>query len=518
MKKSLLSMSLPTIPLPAIPAAVTSFFCGALMVLAFAPFNAWFLILLLPAYLSWAWLKDSPREAFKRGWWFGVGFFAFGLYWVYYSLHVFGHAPLLLAIGLTVLLVFYLAIFIAAVGWVQQRWFSTSSALVRLTLVTPSLWILFEWLRGTLLTGLSWLSLGYGLIDSPLAGMATVVGVYGLSFVGLCATGLVVVAITEKNRQRYISIAGLAALIFIAFMVGRVHWSEAVGEKISVALVQGNTDQKTKWHLEQRRSILQSYLDASENYWSQDLIIWPETAMPAYAYQLEDSLFEQLQEKAMRTNTDLLTGVLSYDFESQQVFNSMRLFAANSAAGQAVYHKRHLVPFGEYMPFRTLLLFLKQFIQIPMSDMSPGERQQPLLVVGGYPVAVSICFEDVFGEELIDFLPQANFLVNASNDAWFGDTLAPHQHLEIARMRALETGRYMLRATSTGITAIIDDKGRIVSRAPQFEQAVLTGQIPPLAGATPYVRWGNGAILGLALLLLIIVLIRGSLGFFRRPF
>ena len=385
--------------------------------------------------------------------------------------------------------------------------------MVRLTLVTPSLWILFEWLRGTFLTGFSWLSLGYGLIDSPLAGMASVVGVYGLSFVGLCVTGLVVAAVTEKDRNRYIAVAGLVCIIFIVCVVARIQWSEKIGDTISVALVQGNTDQKTKWHLQQRRSILQSYLDATENYWSKDLIIWPETALPAYAYELEDTLFEQLQANALRTQTDLLTGVLSYDAESQQVFNSMRLFGSNSVDGKSAYHKRHLVPFGEYMPFRSLLLFLKQFIQIPMSDMSSGERQQPLLVAGGYPMAVSICFEDAFGEEVIDFLPQANYLVNTSNDAWFGETLAPHQHLEIARMRALETSRYMLRVTSTGITAIIDEKGRIVSRAPQFEQAVLTGEIPPLAGVTPYVRWGNATILSLALLLLLV-----TRNLFRRFF
>jgi apolipoprotein N-acyltransferase len=271
----------------------------------------------------------------------------------------------------------------------------------------------------------------------------------------------------------------------------QVHWTQPAGRHLNVSLVQGNVEQGSKWMPGETARIIQTYLDYSLERLDRDLILWPETAVPAYAHQLEKGLLNPLEQRLSSEGVDLLLGA-PLAGEGGTYYNAMLTFGEH---GRASYAKRHLVPFGEYLPFSTLLRPFFGWLRIPFSDFSRGQGSPPLLNLAGFPAAISICYEDAFGDETIQALPEARFLVNASNDAWFGDSVAPHQHLQMARMRSLETGRWMLRVTNTGITAIINQRGEVVSRMPQFEEGALDGEIEMRHGATPYVRLGDWPVL-----------------------
>jgi len=276
-------------------------------------------------------------------------------------------------------------------------------------------------------------------------------------------------------------------------------WTAASGEQIRVSLVQGNIAQQDKWKRHLFATNLRLYRDLTEQVPDSALVVWPETAIAAFDDEIEDSVLQPLHALMAGQDRDLITGIVSRE-EDGRYYNAMITLGAS---GRYHYHKRHLVPFGEYLPFKPLLDPVLGFLEIPMSDFSPGNGSKPLVPLAGTVAGVNICYEDAFASEVLRALPQAGFLINASNDAWFGDSLAPHQHLQIARMRALEAGRYLLRATNTGISAIIDPRGELRGTAPQFEQAVLTDLIQPMQGMTPYTRWGDWPLLVMSLLVLL---------------
>ena len=266
-----------------------------------------------------------------------------------------------------------------------------------------------------------------------------------------------------------------------------VDWTQPSGEAINTTIVQGNVPQDVKWSPEQLVSTLALYQKLTEQHWNSQLVVWPENAVPAFYHQLKDFFIDPLIKEAKQHNTDILLGLPFEDENGQDYYNSMMV--AGEDAG--FYHKRHLVPFGDYVPF-AWLRGLIAFFDLPMSGFVPGPEQQSLLKASGQQVGISICYEDVFSLEVLDALPEASILVNATNNAWYGDSFAPHQHLQISRSRALETERPLVRATTNGISAFVDYKGRIQSQTPQFEQATLTTNIQPRQGATPYVtakRW-----------------------------
>jgi apolipoprotein N-acyltransferase len=465
---------------------------GALLPLAFAPFQIFPLAIISPAILFRLWQGVSARRAFARGWLFGLGLFGVGISWVQVSIHQFGLPVLAFSVSATVLFVVILSLYPAAVGYLANRFFPGGERL-RFLLALPALWTGIEWFRGWFLTGIPWLNLGYSQIDAPLAGLAPVLGVYGVSLAVAWSAGVLGYVFTI--RRMYL-IACLLPLWGGAWLLGQVPWTEPVaGEPLEVALIQGNVQQAIKWEPSQRQAMLEHYLSLTTPHWGKDLIIWPETAIPEF-YSETSPYVQALKAQAKATGTDVLAGV-PY-LESREVYYN----SVTSLGQGAFYHKRHLVPLGEFMPLEPVMGKLLDFLSIPMSSFTSGSHDQPLLRAAGQAIGVSICYEDVFGEEVIDALPEAGLLVNVSNDAWFGDSLAPHQHLEIARMRALETGRYLLRATNTGISAIIDEQGKVIARSPQFESHALTAKVNAYQGITPYARWGNHAIvLFLAILL-----------------
>lgn len=262
--------------------------------------------------------------------------------------------------------------------------------------------------------------------------------------------------------------------------------------------MQGAISQEIKWNPEQRQKTYEIYSSLSEPFWSADLIIWPETAIPSL-YHLADDFISQITFQKLNTNTMFMSGLAYRDQASHKYFNSILLIEDE----HRFYHKRHLVPFGEYLPFKSVLDGILRFLKIPMSDFSPGNHEQELFKTDKAIFGMSICYEDAYATEIRKALPDANILINVSNDAWFGDSMAPHQHLQIARMRALESGRYLLRSTNTGISAVIDNKGKLVARSPQFEPHALYAKAKLFIGATPYSQYGNKLIIAFCIFILL---------------
>ncbi len=479
---------------------------GALTPLAFAPFDLWPLAILAPALLLHTWRDAAPRRAAWRGFLFGVGLFGLGTSWVYVSMERFGGVAPPLAALLTTLFTLFLALFPAAVGALWARLKGPHPGATALLALFPALWLLAEWIRGMIFTGFPWLLLGYAHSDTPLSGLFPITGVYGISLITAFLAGLLVWALDGRAKRRSLAVLLTTALFLLGAALDRLPWSRPAGEALDVALIQGNVPQDIKWLPEQRAPTLRRYLEMTRNHWGADLVVWPETAVPAFAHQVPDFL-RRLDQEARRHRTALLIGLPVMDPRSRRYYNAMLALGD----GEGEYRKHHLVPFGEYLPLRGLLGGVLDFFDIPLSDFTPGPIDQALVHLAGWPVSVSICYEDAFGEELIRQLPEAAFLVNASNDAWFGDSFAPHQHLQIARARSMETRRWMVRATNTGVTALIDPRGRLHARAPQFQVAATRGEIVPLSGATPYVRLGNAPTVLVALLLLALGLWRGRI-------
>jgi len=462
---------------------VAALAAGALSVAGFAPLAAFPLPFLTLAVLLFLWrLAATPRAAFRIGFAFGAGLFGAGVSWVYVSLHDFGTMPAPLAAIGTLAFCAILALYPAVAGWSLAR--LRLGPLAAALLAFPALWTLFEWLRGWIFTGVPWLAVGYSQVDSPLAGLAPIGGVYGVSFaVALCA-GLLGVVISGSGKAR---IAGGVALVF-AFGLGQllkqIAWTSPQGAPFQVALLQGNIPQDLKFRADRYAATLATYKRLIEASRAQ-LIVLPETAIPRFLDAVDPFYLQDIERAAAARRADLLIGVPIRDPDGRY-FNSLVSVGVSPAQR---YDKSHLVPFGEFVPWG--LSWMVRTLAVPLSDFSPGPENPRPLALGGQLVAPNICWEDAFGEEIIRQLPQATLLVNVSNVAWFGDSLAPSQHLQISRMRALETGRTMLRATNTGVTAIIDPRGNVVASLSQFTEGVLSGEVRGYGGASPYVRFGN---------------------------
>lgn len=441
------------------------------------------------------WRDATPRRGFLRGWIFGAGAFGVGVFWVHESFQ-FSNIGLGVAIPLTAAFVAYLALYPALAGYLSRRLGAVSES-VRLLVIYPALWVLAEWLRGWLFTGFTWLQLGYSQIDSPLGGFLPLTGVYGVSWLVAFLGALVLHGLGEGKRVRAVAAVVVAAVVVAGGVLRGVSWTEDAGAPFKVALVQGNIPQDQKWLRSMRQPTLDRYLELTRRHWDADLVVWPESAVPGLYHQMR-SFIDAVDAEARRKQTAVLLGVPAVDPAAGRFTNSVVLVGS----GSGIYHKRHLVPFGEYLPLDPLLRPITEAFGIPVSSFSPGPDKQHLLSAAGYPLALSICYEVAFGSEIIRDLPQARYLVTVSNDAWFGTSIGPHQHMEIARVRALETGRFMLRATNTGITAIIGPGGRTVARLAQFEAGVLEGEITPRSGATPYVTLGDYPYIAALFLLL----------------
>jgi len=475
---------------------VIALLAGAATVLAFAPVGFYPLALASFAVLIHLWMRAAPRACFWSGFAFGLGLFGGGVSWVYVSLSQFGGMPAPLAGLATFLFCALIALFPAAAGWLQARVPAADGA--RACLVIPAAWTLFEWLRSWILTGFPWLSAGYAATGWPPEGYAPLLGVYGVSFITLGAAGMLWGLVTKKKIRLLVL---LVAVVGIGQGLRAVDWTAPVGDPVRAALLQGNIEQEMKFRPERYARILETYARLAEET-SARLIILPETAVPRFYDGVEPAYLARFDAAAKRNGGDLLLGV-PYREAQDGYYNSVVTLGTSP---RQVYHKVHLVPFGEFVPpgFGWVL----HVLHIPLSDFSRGSPAQAPLAVAGQRVAVNICYEDAFGDEIARSLPEASLLVNVSNVAWFGDSLAPSQHLQIARLRAIETGRMHLTATNSGITAAIGRDGRVLAQLPQFAAGRLEITAQGYAGATPYVRlrdWPTlvGALLVLAIASLI---------------
>ena len=477
-----------------------AFVLGCAMTITFAP-AGWSLLaplLMLPVLLVT--LTRSPKDAAAHLFWFGFGFFLVGTYWIYISVYVFGNAALLIAMLLMIGLSLIMASFLALSGWLMSR--LTQSEPWLMLLVAPSAWVLIEWLRGWVLTGFPWLALGYGQIDSPLAGWAPVLGVYGVSFMMMLSTAALLATIMVAGRARLY----VMPIIILPWLVGgilkTVEWTEPDGAAIRTTIVQGGIPQDRKWLQEQLQTTMDFYRISTLRVPDSEIVIWPEVAIPRLNDQVT-SYLSIVDGDARRNQQSVLLGILERSFERSEdgkIYNSVLMLGGEA---RQVYRKRHLVPFGEYFPVPAFVRTWMKMQDLPHSDLAAGTDPQPLIVAAnGTKLAIAICYEIAYGAEQRYAFPDAGLFINVSNDAWFGDSIAPHQHLEIARMRALEVGRYLIRATNTGISAFIDHNGELLDAGTQFEPSVMTADVWSRKGATPYASFGNGPVIGFSLLML----------------
>lgn len=449
---------------------------GGFTTLTASPFELWWLGPVAIGLLYVGLHTLSPGQAALKGWLYGVALFASGTSWVYVSIHDYGYTGVPLAVFLTALFVSVLALFFAGTFWLYRRFIGPRWAL----LTFAGAWVLGEVLRTYLFTGFPWLLVGSSYVDSPLASWAPVGGVYLLSLL-VVLTGTLG---AELLRRQWWAALPLAA-IWLAPVVLPSQWTTPVSEPTRVALLQGNLPQLLKWTPEGQRTAANIYSDLTHEVADEaDLILWPETALPMIDSQARPVL-ERVQAN-LPPEAALLTGIVQLD-ENNRYFNSV--IGVGDVEGS--YQKEHLVPFGEYLPLESLLRGTIDFFDLPMSSFSKGASEQVPMQAAGVAIGNAICYEIIYPQLVAQRAADSGVIVTVSNDTWFGASIGPHQHLQMARLRALENGRYVVRATSNGITAIINPRGELVDRAPQFETTYLTGEFYAMEGLTPFTRMGS---------------------------
>jgi apolipoprotein N-acyltransferase len=475
------------------PGNLLALVAGTLTTLSLAPFDIWPLALLSVALLYLGLRETAAKQAAQRGWCYGFGLFASGVSWVYVSIHDFGAASPALAGLLTLGFVAGLALFFALLGWLWVRLLRNRHSALGDALAFAALWLALDALRGWILTGFPWLYIGYSQLDGPLAGLAPLGGVWLLSFaVALSATLLVAISRLLADKARLAAAVVLLLSPWLAGLALKDHaWTTSKGEPLTVAAVQGNVAQSMKWDPKKLEMQLLLYRDMTFGSRPADLIVWPETAVPILKEHAEGYL-TMMAGFAEQRDAALITGV---PVRQPNAAGELRYYngLTSTGDGAGTYLKQKLVPFGEYVPLQDLLRGLIAFFDLPMSDFARGESGQPLLQAKGLQIAPYICYEVVYPEFAAGLAAQSDLLLTVSNDAWFGRSIGPLQHLQMAQMRALEAGRWMIRATK---------------QIPQFEQAVLYGDVTPMQGLTPYLRWRSWPLIAVCMLLLGWALIR----------
>ena len=474
---------------------------GLMSNLAFEPAGVYPVIFVTLAVLFWIWCRADARTCAWSGFAFGLGFFGFGIHWIYNSLYLFGAAAPPLAAFMVLALVSTLSLLIAVGGYLQARIATTPN--LRCLALIPSVWVLVEWLRSWFLSGFAWLYLGYSQTDNWLAGWAPLGGVYAVSLVICVITGAVVLCVLKGVRMKPIVV--VTVLVAIGFWGKSMNWTTASHAPIDVAIIQGDISIWDKWNARKARLNLNYFVEESQKLDESDLVIWPEIAVSQTDKRLEKLRMWRL---LMSYPPQFLIGVIEeYDQESNLHYNSA--YGITDAIEK--YRKHRLVPFGEFTPFRSLLGWLDAFIEIPQSDFGSYSGEQQPLMLAGQPAGVSICYEDSFPQEILRMLPESTYLINLSEDAWFGSRIAPFQRIQMSRMRAMETARPVLRAANKGISASIDHRGNIVDQLAQTEGKVLRTQVTPKSGATPFVRFGTLPLLILCAVLLALSVLHGPL-------
>lgn len=511
------------------PGNLCALMLGGILPLAFAPFEFPIICIIVPALLiplfqDLATQKQS-RQAAIRAWWFGFGHFAISVSWVYVSIHEYGYTPAPIAALLAMLFAAGLALVFSLQFFIYAQ-FRLSRFYI---LSFPALWVLFEWFRSWFLTGFPWLFLGYAHIDSPLMGWGPLVGVYGLSFINLLLGGVLYSIFKQLfskravNKQAFaLTLFLLLSIITISYASYQKEWTQIDPNKsVDLYLVQGNIPQHDKWLPDNQRKILTIYYDLIQQSFdaiekariksqqinqasllspptaqtTHDVIIMlPEAAMPTLHSDLK-AFMDEIDRQAKQNNSNIIVGILfdegARGFDAEDIYNSITAIGL----GNGLYHKQKLVPFGEYVPFEQTIRGLIPFFDIPMSSFTRGHSDQKKLSTERYQLAPFICYEILYPELVYKQGKTADFLVTISNDAWFGNSAGPEQHFQMARMRALELGKYLIRTTNTGTTALINNLGQVVSQLPKSERAILNATAFVTNGQTPYAHYGSRPVL-----------------------
>ncbi|RWU23974.1 apolipoprotein N-acyltransferase [Pseudomonas alkylphenolica] len=485
---------------PGWPGNLLAVAAGALTTLALAPFDIWPLAL-LAAGLFYLGLRDlSPRQALGRGWCFGFGLYAAGTSWIYVSINTYGGATPLLATGLLVAFFAAIAWFFALPAWVWARWLRRNEAPLADALCFAALWVGQEAFRGWFLTGFPWLYSGYSQLDGPLSGLAPVGGMWLISFCLALSAALLCNLPRLRARTSFLAVAIVLLIAPWALGLALKHhaWTEPAGKPLTVAALQGNVEQEMKWNPAHVNAQLALYRDMSFSSKPVDLLVWPETAVPILKDQAQGYL-DMMGNFAGERHSALITGlpVREVVHGQRRYYNGITV----TGEGDGTYLKQKLVPFGEYVPLQDMLRGLIAFFDLPMSDFARGPADQTLLQAKGYQIAPYICYEVVYPEFAASLAARSELLLTISNDTWFGTSIGPLQHLQMAQMRALEAGRWMIRATNNGVTGLIDPFGRITAQIPQFERGILYGEVVPMQQLTPYLQWRSWPLLIVCVLL-----------------
>lgn len=487
---------------------IAALLAGTLVPLGLSPFGLWPVTIAAIAVLVCV-TGDSAvsiRRGALRFYLFGLGMYGVGTSWIYVSIHEHGGAAPLLAAFLVGLFVLGISLFMLLAGWLFMRFVRPLP--LGIVVGFPLVWFFREWAMTWVLTGFPWLFPGYGHLDTSLGGYVPVIGAMGVSLIVVLIAALLAWLVMAPSRRRMgIAMTGVAVLWAGGFALKQVEFVRPTGEPVTVSAVQGNIDQRVKWRRDMVGPIIDTYLGLTNTEWGQDIVVWPEASLTLFR-EGGASLLKVLDRRAGSAGTTLILGIPDRGDEGE--FQNTAI-AIGEGAGQ--YVKRRLVPFGEYVPLEGLLRGMIDFFDLPMSRNRPGPWEQAPLTASGLNVSMSICYEIVY-PELVRTLPvRPDLLVTISNDTWFGDSIGPWQHMEMARARALENGRYLVRATNNGITAIVDPNGQIIARLARFEPGVLRGEVRRVDGVTPWARVG---ITPLALIAAAALLAMAGFGRFRR--
>ncbi len=486
-------------------ACIIAFALGALGTLAYSPFDYWFIAFLSAAGLIWSAQLTRRNVALWATFAWSIGYFCIGINWIHVSMIQFGGVPVMVSYLAVFLLACYLAIYNLLFTYISHRfrWHNP--------FVLSALFTFTEYLREVVFTGFPWLQFGYAQIDSPFFGVAPLLGVEGLTFFVMVISAYLVKWL--KNPQ--ISLVGkntsstmIAVILLLAFAAQFLSFVQKDPQKrpLVVSLVQGNIEQKMKWDPQHFNYTVQTYAELLKPLLGKsDLIVLPESAIPSLEGQIQPLLMD-FQRAAEMKQSEIIIGTL-YQNPRQELFNSAVLLGnpAQPYTGTETnrYNKHHLVPFGEYVPFGSVLDWMREVFVLPV-NLSQGDFVQKPLLAKGQKFNLAICYEVIFGHQVQQnqLAQNADYLLTITNDAWFGSSIGPHQHFQMARMRALELGKPLIRAANTGITAVVDASGQISAQIPQFEEGVLTTPIQPTTGQTPYGRFGRWILYALCLVLI----------------